>query len=46
MMTDAAAGMVRRLDPYPVYMPEEEMTDFEFLTKSKMREIQKKSKGK
>ena len=35
MMTDAAAGMVRRLDPYTVYMPEEEMTDFEFLTTGK-----------
>ena len=35
MMTDAAAGMVRRLDPYTVYMPEEEMNDFEFLTTGK-----------
>ena len=32
LMTDAAEGMVRRLDPYTVYMPEEEMTDFQFLT--------------
>ena len=34
-MTDAAEGMVRRLDPYTVYMPEEEMTDFQFLTTGK-----------
>lgn len=27
--------MVRRLDPYTVYMPEEEMTDFQFLTTGK-----------
>lgn len=35
LMTDAAEGMVRRLDPYTVYMPEEEMTDFQFLTTGK-----------
>lgn len=35
MMVDAAEGMVRRLDPYTVYMPEEEMTDFEFMTTGK-----------
>ena len=49
MMTDAAAGMVRRLDPYTVYMPEEEMTDFEFLTTGKYGGvgalIRKKGKG-
>lgn len=35
LMTDAAEGMMRRLDPYTVYMPEEEMTDFQFLTTGK-----------
>lgn len=35
LMTDAAEGMVQRLDPYTVYMPEEEMTDFQFLTTGK-----------
>ena len=35
LMKDAADGMVRRLDPYTVYMPEEEMNDFEFLTTGK-----------
>ena len=35
LMTDAAEGMVRRLDPSTVYMPEEEMTDFQFLTTGK-----------
>lgn len=35
LMADAAEGMVRRLDPYTVYMPEEEMTDFQFLTTGK-----------
>lgn len=35
LTADAAEGMVRRLDPYTEYMPEEEMTDFQFLTTGK-----------
>lgn len=35
LMEDAAAGMVRSLDPYTQYMPEEEMSDFEFMTTGK-----------
>lgn len=35
LMSDAAAGMVRHLDPYTEYMPEEEMSDFEVLTTGK-----------
>ena len=32
---DAAAGMVRSLDPYTEYWPESEMTDFEMMTTGK-----------
>lgn len=35
LMEDGAAGMVRSLDPYTVYLPEEEMSDFDFLTTGK-----------
>jgi len=35
LMSDAAAGMVQRLDPYTEFLPEEEMSDFEFLTTGK-----------
>lgn len=35
LMTDAAAGMVRRLDPYTVYLPEEEMQQFDQLSTGK-----------
>ena len=35
LMTDAAAGMVRRLDPYTEYIPEQEMSEFEVLTTGK-----------
>ena len=32
MMQDAAAGMVRSLDPYTEFLPAEKMTDFELMT--------------
>ena len=32
MMQDAAAGMVRGLDPYTEFLPAEKMTDFELMT--------------
>ncbi len=35
LMKDAAAGMVRNLDPYTECIPEEEMSDFEVLTTGK-----------
>ena len=35
LMADAAAGMVRRLDPYTVYLPEEEMQQFDQLSTGK-----------
>lgn len=35
LMQGAAAGMVRDLDPYTEYIPEEEMSDFELLTTGK-----------
>ncbi len=35
LMKDAAAGMVRNLDPYTEFIPEEEMSDFEVLTTGK-----------
>lgn len=35
LMKDAAAGMVRNLDPYTEFIPEEEMSDFEMLTTGK-----------
>ncbi|MEG1982204.1 MAG: S41 family peptidase [Alistipes sp.] len=35
LMTDAAAGMTRNLDPYTTYLSEEEMSDFDFLTTGK-----------
>jgi len=35
LMVDAAAGMVRRLDPYTVYLPEEEMSKFDMMTTGK-----------
>ena len=35
LMEDAAAGMVRRLDPYTQYLPEEEMSDFDVMTTGK-----------
>ncbi len=35
LMEDAAAGMVRRLDPYTTYLPEEEMSDFDVMTTGK-----------
>lgn len=35
LMEDGAAGMVRNLDPYTLYLPEEEMSDFDFLTTGK-----------
>lgn len=35
LMTDAAAGMVRHLDPYTEYIPEQEMSEFEILTTGK-----------
>lgn len=35
LMVDAAAGMVRRLDPYTTYLPEEEMSDFDLMTTGK-----------
>jgi len=35
LMVDAAAGMVRRLDPYTAYLPEEEMSAFDLLTTGK-----------
>lgn len=35
LMTDAAAGMMRRLDPYTTYLPEEEMQDFDLMTTGK-----------
>ncbi len=35
LMVDAAAGMVRRLDPYTAYLPEEEMSDFDVMTTGK-----------
>lgn len=35
LMTDAAAGMVRRLDPYTVYLPEKEMQQFDQLSTGK-----------
>lgn len=35
LMKDAAAGMVRNLDPYTEFIPEEEMSAFEMLTTGK-----------
>ncbi len=35
LMQGAAAGMVRQLDPYTEYIPEEEMSDFEVMTTGK-----------
>ena len=35
LMEDAAAGMVRSLDPYTGYLSEEEMPDFDFMTTGK-----------
>ncbi len=35
LMEDAAAGMVRRLDPYTSYLPEEEMQKFDQLSSGK-----------
>lgn len=35
LMKDAAAGMVRNLDPYTEFIPEEEVSDFEMLTTGK-----------
>lgn len=35
LMADAAEGMVRRLDPYTSYLPEEEMSDFDIMTTGK-----------
>ncbi len=35
LMERAAAGMVRELDPYTEYMPEEEMSDFEVMATGK-----------
>lgn len=35
LMVDAAAGMVRRLDPYTLYLPEEEMSEFDLMTTGK-----------
>lgn len=35
LMADAAAGMVRRLDPYTSYLPEEQMSDFDVMTTGK-----------
>ncbi len=35
LMKDAAAGMVRNLDPYTEFIPEKEMSDFEVLTTGK-----------
>lgn len=35
LMAGAAAGMVRDLDPYTEYIPEEELSDFEVLTTGK-----------
>jgi len=35
LMEDAAAGMVRSLDPYTMFMPEEQMSEFELLTTGK-----------
>lgn len=35
LMEDAAAGMVRRLDPYTSYLAEEEMSDFDVMTTGK-----------
>lgn len=35
LLNDAAAGMVRHLDPYTSYIPEEEMTDFDVMTTGK-----------
>ncbi len=35
LMSDAAAGMVRRLDPYTTYLPEEEMSEFDRMTTGK-----------
>ena len=32
LMEGAAAGMVRSLDPYTEFMPEEQMSNFELLT--------------
>lgn len=35
LMEDAAAGMVGQLDPYTVYLPEEEMSNFEIMSTGK-----------
>ncbi|MBE6190081.1 MAG: S41 family peptidase [Rikenellaceae bacterium] len=35
LMKDAAVGMVRNLDPYTEFIPEQEMSDFEVLTTGK-----------
>lgn len=35
LMEDAAAGMVGQLDPYTVYLPEEEMSQFEIMSTGK-----------
>lgn len=35
LMVDAAGGMVHRLDPYTLYLPEEEMSEFDRLTTGK-----------
>ncbi len=35
LMEDAAAGMVGHLDPYTVYLPEEEMSNFEIMSTGK-----------
>lgn len=35
LMKDAAAGMVRNLDPYTEFIPEKEVSDFEMLTTGK-----------
>lgn len=35
LMADAADGMVRRLDPYTTYLPEEEMQKFDILSTGK-----------
>lgn len=35
LLSDAAAGMVRRLDPYTSFLPEEEMSDFDLMTTGK-----------
>ena len=35
LLSDAAIGMTKHLDPYTEYLPEEQMEDFEFMTTGK-----------